>query len=73
MVQQGYFILVDISGFTTYLVGVELQHAKDIIGELLEYVAEHTSPLLVFEKFEGMPSLLIPLQKGLPVVRVYLS
>jgi len=43
--QSGYFFLADISGFTAYLVGVELEHAGDILKELLEYVAGQIKPL----------------------------
>ena len=32
----GYFFLADISGFTAHLVGVELEHAGDILKDLLE-------------------------------------
>lgn len=48
----GYFFLADISGFTAYLVGVELEHAGGILQELLEYVAEQIKPLLVVHDFD---------------------
>jgi hypothetical protein len=28
--QHGYLVLADISGYTSYLAGVELTHARDI-------------------------------------------
>jgi hypothetical protein len=40
----GFFFLADISGFTAYLVSVELEHAGDILKELLEYLAGQISP-----------------------------
>jgi len=42
--KSGYFFLADISGFTAYLVGVELEHAGDILKELLEYLAGQIRP-----------------------------
>jgi hypothetical protein len=29
--QHGYLVLADISGYTTYLAGVELTHAREMI------------------------------------------
>ena len=43
--KYGYFFLADISGFTSYLVGVELEHAGDILKELLEYLAGQIRPV----------------------------
>jgi len=34
--QHGYLILAEISGYTAYLAGVELDHAHDILTDLLE-------------------------------------
>lgn len=48
----GYFFLADISGFTAYLVGVELEHAGDILQELLEYVADEIKPLFTVHDFD---------------------
>ena len=48
----GYFILADISGFTAYLVGVELEYAGDILQELLEYVAEQIKLLFAVHDFD---------------------
>ena len=53
MTQNGYFLLADISGFTAYLTKVELEHAHEILVELLEYLASQTRPVLMFEKFAG--------------------
>jgi hypothetical protein len=51
--QRGYLILADISGFTSYLAGSELDHANDILGELLNLIAERFPPLLTVVEFEG--------------------
>lgn len=51
--QKGYLVLADISGFTAYLAGVELDHAHEILGNLLETIAGSFKSLLTVSKFEG--------------------
>ena len=51
--QHGYLVLADISGYTSYLAGVELTHARDILTELLQLIVEHFKPLLFIVKLEG--------------------
>jgi len=51
--QHGYLVLADISGYTSYLAGVELTHARDILTELLELIVERFKPLLTIVKLEG--------------------
>ncbi len=51
--QHGYLILADISGYTSYLAGVELTHAQDILAELLELIVERFAPPLTIAKLEG--------------------
>jgi class 3 adenylate cyclase len=51
--RHGYLVLADISGYTSYLAGVELTHAQDVLTELLELIVEHFKPLLTIVKLEG--------------------
>src|SRR5215207_6653854 len=51
--EHGYLVLADISGYTSYLAGVELTHARDILTELLQLIVEHFKPLLSIVKLEG--------------------
>ena len=51
--QHGYLVLADISGYTSYLVGTELDHARDVLTELLELIVGHFKPLLTIAKLEG--------------------
>jgi len=51
--QHGYLVLADISGFTSYLVGVELEHAHDILSDLLETIVTSFESLLTIAKLEG--------------------
>ncbi len=40
----GYLLLADISGFDAYLASVELEHANDVLKELLELIIDSLSP-----------------------------
>jgi hypothetical protein len=51
--QHGYLVLADISGYTSYLAGTELTHARDILTELLGLTVERFKPLLSIVKLEG--------------------
>jgi hypothetical protein len=51
--QHGYLVLADISGYTSYLAGVELTHARDILTELLNLIVEHFKLFLTIVKLEG--------------------
>ncbi len=51
--QHGYLILADISGYTAYLAGVELDHAHDILTDLLECIVDKLRSALTIAKLEG--------------------
>jgi uncharacterized protein YndB with AHSA1/START domain len=51
--RQGCLVLADISGYTAYLAGVELEHSHDILAELLGMVSEGLCPPLRLAKLEG--------------------
>jgi len=51
--KHGYLVLADISGYTSYLAGTELTHARDILTELLELIVERFKPTLEIAKLEG--------------------
>jgi uncharacterized protein YndB with AHSA1/START domain len=51
--QTGYLVLADISGFTSYLAATELDHAHEILGELIELIVGKLSALLMLSKLEG--------------------
>jgi uncharacterized protein YndB with AHSA1/START domain len=50
---QGYLLLADISGYTSYLAGVELDHAQAVLTELLETIIGNFKALLTISKLEG--------------------
>ena len=51
--QHGYLVIADISGFTSYLANVELEHAHEILTDLLETIVKNFKVLLTISKLEG--------------------
>ena len=51
--QHGYLVLADISGYTSYLAGVELDHAQGVLTDLLEIIVNNFKTLLTISKLEG--------------------
>jgi hypothetical protein len=52
-VREGYLLLADISGYTKFLTGTELEHAQAIIHELTMLVRERLAPPMEFVQLEG--------------------
>ncbi len=48
----GYFLLADISGFSSYLTKVELEHAGGILQKLLEGIARKIEPVFRVQDFD---------------------
>lgn len=46
-------IIADISGYTSYLAGVELDHAQDILADLMNTVVKALRPNFKLSKLEG--------------------
>src|SRR3972149_987606 len=51
--QRGYLLLADISGYTSFVAGTELEHSQDILSELLEVIITKIKPQLTIHKIEG--------------------
>jgi hypothetical protein len=51
--ENACFLIADISGYTSYLAGVELEHAQDIIADLMDTVVRCLRPPFRLAKFEG--------------------
>jgi hypothetical protein len=64
-VQVGCLLLADITGYTSYLQGTELQHAQDVLADLLETIIAGVEPPFEVAKLEGdaifahMPATLV--------------
>ncbi len=51
--QHGYLVLADISGYTAYLAQVELDHAHEILSDLLAVIVASLTGLFTLAKLEG--------------------
>src|SRR5437762_434403 len=51
--ERGYFVLADISGYTSFIATTELEHAHDILSELLELVVDRLTPTLTLSRLQG--------------------
>jgi len=51
--EHGYLVLADISGYTSFLAKVELEHAHEILTDLLEVLLGQFKSLLTISKLEG--------------------
>src|SRR5258708_40312759 len=51
--ELAYFAIADISGYTSFLTGVELDHAQDIIADFMDTVFKCLRPPFRLAKFEG--------------------
>jgi hypothetical protein len=52
-IQEGFFIIADISGYTSFLSGTGLEHAQAIIEELTKLVLDHIRSPMKMVKLEG--------------------
>ena len=46
-------VIADISGYTGYLAGVELDHAQDILADLIDTIVGALRPPFQLSKLEG--------------------
>lgn len=51
--QHGYLLLADISGYTSFVAGTELEHSQAILTELLELIITRFKTHLTISKIEG--------------------
>jgi uncharacterized protein YndB with AHSA1/START domain len=51
--ESACFVIADISGYTGFLAGVELDHAHDIIADVMDTVVRGLRPPFRIAKFEG--------------------
>ena len=51
--QHGYLLIADISGYTSFLAKSELEHAHDILTELLEILVKQLTARFTLSKLEG--------------------
>jgi len=51
--KKGYFIIADITGFTSFLAGSELEHSQHIMNEILKHIVNKLTPLFTLAEVEG--------------------
>jgi len=51
--EQGCLVMADVSGYTGYLAGTELDHAQDVLADLIGTVVGAFRPVLRLAKLEG--------------------
>jgi uncharacterized protein YndB with AHSA1/START domain len=51
--ERGCLALADITGYTAYLAGAELDHAQDVLADLMNVVVGALRPVLKLNKIEG--------------------
>ena len=51
--QHGYLLLADISGYTSFVAGTELEHSHEIITDLLVAICEKIETIMGIHKLEG--------------------
>lgn len=52
-VQRGYLLLTDISGFVPFVVESEVDHANEIVQELLEFIITKLNPTFTIAQIDG--------------------
>jgi hypothetical protein len=52
-IEASCLLIADISGYTSYLAGVELDHAQDILADLMSTVVTSLRPTFSLAKLEG--------------------
>jgi hypothetical protein len=53
MAEQGFLVISDISGYSSYVRDSELEHARDSLSALLRLLIEHTRSPFAIAKLEG--------------------
>jgi hypothetical protein len=53
MIQKGYFVIVDITGYTAFMTGSELDHAQDILKTLFDTLHDNMKPPLTISNYQG--------------------
>ncbi|HEY2980555.1 MAG TPA: DUF2652 domain-containing protein [Anaerolineales bacterium] len=53
LTQHGYLLLADISGYTSFVAGTELEHSHEILSDLLQTICDRIQSLLTIHKLEG--------------------
>jgi len=70
---RGFFLIADITGYTTYLNESELEHAGQTLTDLLELVVEQTRPPMTVTQLEGDAVLSYAFAEGFVTAQTFLE
>ncbi len=73
MERRGFFLIADITGYTTYLSESELEHARQTLTDLLELVVDQTRPPLTVAQLEGDAVLSYAFAEGFVTAQTFLE
>lgn len=65
-ISRGYLVLVDITGFTSFVAASELDHSKAILGEIFNLIIRRFAPRLTIAEIEGDAVFAFASEKQLP-------
>jgi hypothetical protein len=51
--RKGYFVLADITGFTSFVAGSELEHSQLILSQILNHIVNKFTPQFTLVEIEG--------------------
>ncbi len=52
-IEKGYLLIADISGFTLFVAGSELDHSQAILGDIFKLIVRNLTPALTIAEIEG--------------------
>jgi hypothetical protein len=65
-IQHGYLLLADISGYTSYMAGTELEHCQAILMDLLDVIIGRLTPAMALAEVEGDAVFTFASQSAMP-------
>ena len=63
-IQKGYLLLADISGFTAFLEGTELDHAEGVLENVMRTIIGQLTPAFQLAEVEGDAVFVYGLEEG---------
>jgi hypothetical protein len=52
-IERGYPLLADITGFVSFMAASEIEHANEIVRELLEFIIGRINPTFILAQING--------------------
>jgi uncharacterized protein YndB with AHSA1/START domain len=71
--QHGFLLIADITGYTAYLSGSELEHADQTLSSLLELLINETPPPLAVAQLEGDSVMSYAFEGAMPTGQTFIE